>query len=237
MKKSRHETNERKFNDNWNALLSYWKEHGHANPPRDTVQDYYNIGSFKERVRHENKSGTLSPEREHKLRILNFDFEPKATNRCNQQQRQQQILELLKEYVQGFGRLPTTPENGKYKGEQLYRWVHSKKMLYSQGKVADQELFRELEELGVVFGRTVEDYQDERNEKIRDVWLENYNELLKHFCEHGDTSPKLGTKLRSWRGWQPQKFRAGNMSEVEKHLLGVLGIDVTTYKPYKTRER
>ena len=221
---TRYEIHERMFNDNWNALLGYWKENGHANPPLGTVWNYYNIGTFATGVRYQKRHGLLSPEREHKLRILNFDFEPRLTNRCNKQQRQQQRLKLLKEYKQEFGRLPTTPENGIYKGVDLRGWLTNGKVMYRQGNF-DEELVRELEELGVVFGRTIDEYQNERNKKIHDEWLVNYNKLLKHFSEHGNLL-RMGAKLRNWKQWQPQRFRNGHTSEVETHLLNLLEIDV-----------
>ena len=149
MKKTKlQEIYEDKFNDNWNALLSYWKEHGHASPPHNAVWDYYNVGTFVSNVRTQFKKRTLSPEREHKLRILNFDFTPMASNN-------ERRLKLLREYVQEFGRLPTTPENGKYKGENLLSFLASKRVAYKKGTL-DENLVRELEEL------------NERSEKLRE---------------------------------------------------------------------
>lgn len=120
-------------------------------------------------------------------------------------------FELLKEFKEEFGKLPTTVD--EYKGVKLGAWCSNVRFLYKCNSLSE-DLYKKLKEIGFMF-----DYNKEK-------WEYNFN-LLKEFKEEFNRLPKQYEKYKNVElGFWMYNNMSRCIDDRKKELLRSVGVNI-----------
>ena len=193
------------WDTNFNLVKEFKEEFGKM-PSSTEIYKVVKLGMWCDIQRHyyNHSIENLSKERIDLLNSIGFIWDIQID-------RNNSNFELLKEYKEEFGKLPSTVE--EYKGVKLGLWCSNIRVLYKNGNMTE-DLYKKLRGIGFMF-----DYNKEK-------WEYNF-ELLKEFKEKFGRLPKQYERYKNVElGFWMYNNMSRSKDEEKKKLLRSVGVNI-----------
>lgn len=216
----------------YQALLTYYREHGNANVPKTYRTDdgvALGVWLYNTKRKHRTSGGaSLNSNQKERLALLGvdlsyeFSFEKQWTEGLTHAER----------YYREHGDL-LVPRGYKTKdGFALGNWITRLRSADQQGltDVLSQEMRAQLNRIGMVWETSV-----------ASPWDQYYAALLQYHAEHShirmtSTAIYKDLGLGAWLNGKKRQYRNGTLPENEKQALDDLGMEWTTVKERQWEE-
>lgn len=209
----------RTWEENFQALVDFKREHGHCNVTKRNPKDkYYLLATWVLRVRVARAKGRLTRTQADRLDDLGFDFETKVEKLERQWN---DMFKRLEAYRRDH--LDCCVPKGFKDDEQLANWVITQRTQKSSGLLPQHRL-RKLESIGFKWTKQSAVYH---RPSYEEKWQEKYNKLVVFYQENGhclvphyyEQDPSLGM----WVRFQRKLNKDGVLQAHRKELLSNLG--------------
>ena len=196
-----------KWNQMFQALVEYKKEHGDCNVPQRSTE-YKQLGIWVTNQRFEYNKGGMPEHRINQLNNIGFDWDPLATQ-------WNQMFQELMEYKKEHGDCNVPHRSIEYK--QLGIWVKNRRKQYNKGGMSKDRI-EQLNAIGFDWDPLVTQ------------WNIMFQELVKYKKEHGDCNVPVKSEgkckeLGKWVDNQRVRYIKGGMLEDRVKQLNAIGFD------------
>ena len=193
-----------KWDEKYERLLKFKKEHGHTNVPFHYEKDRQ-LGTWVSKQRVRIRNSTISPEEKARLDAIGF-----VPNRFNA--RWEEMFRRLVAYKRTFGdsNVPRVYE----KDPQLAQWVLNQKDAFREGKLKPDRQIK-LEAIGFSWSTFYEGDLE---------WERNFQKLLAHKSKHGHIRFFDEQKLARWVALQQSLHSMGTLNDQRRAFLVSAGV-------------
>jgi hypothetical protein len=187
-------------------LKQYKKRHGNCNAP-ETKENRRSLGSWCQRQRSCKRKGIIEKEKENRLTVLGFDWNPSITQFDT-------MFDKLKQYKKVYGNCDLLKKKNKYK--KLLCWTITLRQSYKDGHL-NKDRIKRLENIGFVWNK-----DEAFSEKM-------YQALIQFKKEHGNCRVpqryKKNLHLGFWVSNQRARYKKGIMAPELKRKLNALNFE------------